>query len=469
MDLNTATITELQTLKGIGEVRAAAIIKKRLELNTPLSLEDLLTTEVDVPYAVLKNLLDTEAIRDVPYQRGEATVTPSEKASVGNTESTQENAKLETLLIGMQRSINDLVRATQQVDLRMDQMDERFTVNESSMLTLMTSMTGEAKVKDRSTLSGNAYDLSQLSNRASVCGASATAANEQRQFPTQKESGGSVFKAKMPVFDGRSRWQAYLLQFQTILFMYQCNDERVMVGKLVEALRDKALDYFESLPAVVKIDFTALCKAMESRFGRTEHGPIIRAKLQASTQLVNESLDEFADRVQRMATDGYSGMEERWVQLMAVDVLLKGCLDKRAALQAMDKEPSTISEVVQLLKRASTYEQVLGLGPKHVRQVSHVEHPLSDEDSPNVRKVTTSQVMSGADDTTGVLQALEKMSGQLSTLLERGPASQVSRRPPLRCYSCNELGHFARNCPQHTDRKVQTNNAKSSKKTEKNE
>ena len=137
MDLNTATITELQTLKGIGEVRAAAIIKKRLELNTPLSLEDLLTTEVDVPYAVLKNLLDTEAIRDVPYQRGEATATPSEKTSVGNTESTQENAKLETLLIGMQRSINDLVRATQQVDLRMDQMDERFTVNESSMLTLM--------------------------------------------------------------------------------------------------------------------------------------------------------------------------------------------------------------------------------------------------------------------------------------------------------------------------------------------
>ena len=163
-----------------------------------------------------------------------------------------------------------------------------------------------------------------------------------------------------------------------------------------------------------------------------------------------------------MAIEGYSGMEERWVQLMAVDELLKGCLDKKAALQAMDKEPSTISEVVQLLKRASTCEQVLRLGPKQVCQVSHVEHPLSDEDSPNVRKVTTSQVMSGAEDTTGVLQALEKMSGQLSTLLERSPASQVSRRPLLRCYSCNTLGHFSCNCPQRTDRKVQ-----SSKKTKK--
>ena len=62
MDLNTATITELQTLKGIGEVRAAAIINKRLELNNPLSMEDLVTAEV-VPYDVLKNLLDTEAIK----------------------------------------------------------------------------------------------------------------------------------------------------------------------------------------------------------------------------------------------------------------------------------------------------------------------------------------------------------------------------------------------------------------------
>ena len=273
----------------------------------------------------------------------------------------------------------------------------------------------------------------------------------------------------MPVFDGRSRWQAYLLQFQTILFMHQCDDERIMVCKLVEALRDKALDYFESLPVVVRLDFAALCKAMENRFGRTEHGPIIRAKLQASSQLVNESLDEFADRVQRMATDGFSSMDERWVQLMAVDVLLKGCLDKRAALQAMDKEPSTISDAVRLLKRTSSYEQVLGLGPKQVRQVAHVEEHLAEGDSPEIRKVTTHVMPAAGDTTTGVLQVLEKMSDQLSTLVERSTASRVTRRTPPRCYACNELGHFARNCPQPLNSKARMNNAKSSQKVEKNE
>ena len=138
-------------------------------------------------------------------------------------------------------------------------------------------------------------------------------------------------------------------------------------------MREKALDYFESLPVAVRIDFVALCKAMESRFGRAEHGPIVRAKLQASSQLINEPLDEFADRVQRMATEGYSGMDGRWIQLMAVDVLLKGCLDKRSALQAMEKEPVTIQEAVEQLKRTSNYEQVLGLGPKSMRQVTQFE------------------------------------------------------------------------------------------------
>ena len=261
---------------------------------------------------------------------------------------------------GLQSSINGLARSAQQVDARMDEMEERFAANEASMLTLMSLPKPEMRGSTTEVKHGIVLNNSEGNIRQNIA----------QQQPS-KAMGGGIFKAKMPVFDGKGRWQSYLLQFQTILHMYQCCDERVMVGKLVEALREKALDYFESLPVAVRTDFAALCKAMESRFGRTEHGPIVRAKLQASSQLISESLDEFADRIQRMATEGYSGMEGRWVQLMAVDVLLKGCVDKRSALQAMEKEPATIQEAVQLLKRTSNYEQVLG--QKSIRQMSQVD------------------------------------------------------------------------------------------------
>ena len=71
-------------MKGIGEVRAAANIKKN-RVEYTIIFGRLGNAEVDVPYAVVKNLLDTEAIRDVPYQCGETTVSSSDKASLGNT------------------------------------------------------------------------------------------------------------------------------------------------------------------------------------------------------------------------------------------------------------------------------------------------------------------------------------------------------------------------------------------------
>ena len=462
MDLNKATLPELQTLKGIGESRAEAILKKRGELNTALTREALASLEVDVPHSVINNLITTGAILDIPFEK-DGGQGPTGRGECEQTTEAAHNSQLEALLKGIQSSINGLARSAQQVDARMDEMEERFAANEASMLTLMALPKPEMRGSTTEVKHGIVLNNSEGNIRQNIA----------QQQPS-KAMGGGIFKAKMPVFDGKGRWQSYLLQFQTILHMYQCCDERVMVGKLVEALREKALDYFESLPVAVRTDFAALCKAMESRFGRTEHGPIVRAKLQASSQLISESLDEFADRIQRMATEGYSGMEGRWVQLMAVDVLLKGCVDKRSALQAMEKEPATIQEAVQLLKRTSNYEQVLGLGQKSIRQVSQVEQqiepPLPTEGSHEIRKVSIP--VNSAGGTSGeILQALEKMSGQLSTLLERSTTTnQVPRRPALRCYACNQLGHLARNCSQRVSGNDSRTNAQTNiKDVKKNE
>ena len=39
-------------------------------------------------------------------------------------------------------------------------------------------------------------------------------------------------------------------------------------------------------------------------------------------QRVDEPLPEFAERTFRMAADGYSGMGEEWIQVLAVDAFL---------------------------------------------------------------------------------------------------------------------------------------------------
>ena len=56
-------------------------------------------------------------------------------------------------------------------------------------------------------------------------------------------------KIRIPEFRGGDKWSSYLVQFRTIMKMHGCDDNDVMVFKLVEALRGPDLEYYNSLPA----------------------------------------------------------------------------------------------------------------------------------------------------------------------------------------------------------------------------
>ena len=116
-------------------------------------------------------------------------------------------------------------------------------------------------------------------------------------------------RIKVPEFKGiRSSWHSYLVQFNTIMKMNDCGDNEVKVCKLVEALRGKALDSFESLPKELRLKFDSLCSMFEGRFGRQEAPATMRSKLKCITQRVEESLAEFGERALKVASEGYVGM-----------------------------------------------------------------------------------------------------------------------------------------------------------------
>ena len=84
-----------------------------------------------------------------------------------------------------------------------------------------------------------------------------------------------------------------------------------------------------------------------------------------------------------MATDRYSEATEDIVELMAVDAFLNGCNDKKAAIAAMDKNPSRIDQALQCAKSSIHNQKVLfGNAKPQLRKVQHVTFE-SDESSDN--------------------------------------------------------------------------------------
>ncbi|VDI25391.1 Hypothetical predicted protein [Mytilus galloprovincialis] len=121
---------------------------------------------------------------------------------------------------------------------------------------------------------------------------------------------------------------------------------------------------------------------MNDRFGWKDLPHILRRQLQEAKQGSDESLEEFADKVQELATDGYPESPDYFIQIVAVDAFLKGCAEKQAALVAMDKNPSSLDEATQYMKSAITNQRLI-MGSRKTTDIKRVtfEDPAELKDS----------------------------------------------------------------------------------------
>ena len=250
-------------------------------------------------------------------------------------------------------------------------------------------------------------------------------------------------RIRVPEFKGnRSSWHSYLVQFNTIMKMNDCHDNEVKVCKLVEALRGKALDYFESLPKELRLEFDSLCSMFEGRFGRQEAPATMRSKLKCITQRVEESLAEFGERALKVASEGYVGMTGQWVQALAVDAFLMGCLDKRSALSSMNKEPQTIDEAVKLMRRLGSHNRAMSADKQSFTlEGDGAFAPLQVDQMVESESVDVDQLNES-------IKTLTKLLAKMPQLLPVQSLRSNQSTKTFVCFTCGIQGHIARNCPR---------------------
>lgn len=273
---------------------------------------------------------------------------------------------------------------------------------------------------------------------------------------------------KLAVFDGKKEWKPYFMQFSHIANKYKW-DKQQKLDKLIECLRDKALKFVSTRQEAVQKDFDLLTEKLNQRFGNKDLPHTIRRQLQEIKQLADESIEEFSEKIQEMAADGYINTPEHVIETISVDAFLKGCLDKKAALFAMEKNPSTIDQALQYVK-SSIHNQKILLGYKkpEVKRVQFSEETNDEISQPMVRQVspnsfttdlqrkyesmdlrlqnTESHILSIKSDISRILRSLDSPKIDRDRSRSTSPKRSPSRE--VRCYSCNELGHYSSNCPK---------------------
>ena len=85
---------------------------------------------------------------------------------------------------------------------------------------------------------------------------------------------------------------------------------------------------------------------MEERFECKDLPQVTCRQLQELRQYFEESLEEYAERAQDLAVDGFPGTLDDFIKIVTADAFLKGCHDKQTSLTALDKDPDNLDRAV---------------------------------------------------------------------------------------------------------------------------
>ena len=173
---------------------------------------------------------------------------------------------------------------------------------------------------------------------------------ERRRNDTRHRRRSSPPGPKLPNFSGNhTEWDAFLYLFNGTARHYQWSSDKKL-QRLKECMRDKAIDYVRNRSRKERNDYRKLMKCLKNRYGVNEDPSVVRRNLNDIKQEVNESLEDFADRVQHAVAVGYKGAGDRAIEKWAAELFLKGAKEKGAALAASERQPRSIRKALKEMK-----------------------------------------------------------------------------------------------------------------------
>ena len=266
---------------------------------------------------------------------------------------------------------------------------------------------------------------------------------------------------KTLVFNGKSNWLAFKLKFSRYAEVSHWTQDECS-DCLLHCLTDQALTYGAMLlRRDSTLPYRKMMRKLEKRFGAEELPAAVQTQFYQATQKNGESSEEWADRVQTMATEAFRELPEKYSNEQVIARFCQGLQDIEAGHSVFMRNFSTIEDAMNEVRLYQHAKQAMGNRLKHTGQsVTATDHEYP---TVQVRAVQLRDKLAPSN----IESILEKMQLELTEVKEQlynrdsfsgsessgsyGQGRGYGRGGGGRskaCYGCQEEGHFVRSCPK---------------------
>lgn len=279
-------------------------------------------------------------------------------------------------------------------------------------------------------------------------------------------------KPKGLTYDGVSNLKAFRLKFDQFVAELDLT-ERLSRTLLNWCLVGKASDYLTILlEKSGDLPLTKIWEKLELRFD-WDFAQSARFQFYEATQKKDESLQEFAERLTKLASIAFKTLPDNYVNTQITERFCQGLTNKQLGYDVASKSPTSTEDAIREVQRLmllrklhfgeSSSSSSVDIGSVQIRQVSGQEDNQSDPPEPEVNVVRPypqgksfgrgkSSVQSGSapadrDPWLAALARLGKKFDDLALVIKGSRTRTHQKRgDDIVCFLCAERGHIAKNC-----------------------
>lgn len=236
---------------------------------------------------------------------------------------------------------------------------------------------------------------------------------------------------KVPVYDGKTSWKDYLVQFELAAQENRWNPHTRAI-RLACSLRGSAQALLSDLTPEIRQNYDRLVTTLTERFEPQNQCEIYKSQLKQRIRKRDEGLPELAQDIKRLTRMAYPSAFIDLRDTLSKDSFIEALNDAEMELFICQKEPATIDDAVRLALKYEAFTQ--GRRKRLSSARNGVRMQYADE----------SQSIISRNDIEEIRSDIRELKTSSNGPPNKGKPAQNNRGA---CFNCGQMDHIIRSCP----------------------